>query len=282
MIQSEIEKDFELALRLVTDGPINKNATPISLSNEKKLQFYGYYKCATMGPCNIKAPSMFSIVARAKWDAWNKSGSISKQEAMRLYIALIEDIDINWKKTAGFEEETIKSSIVQKQEVEVNTGDNSDSDNEEFHEAITGESDAAEDEIINSDPNVNTHSLLLNDISEENSQQVSTLQTDNQVNQLSTQLKQESELNELRYTNLMKKLEGITHLFSLKGGTIKVFQPLFPFISKHPLAQYAIIFLFIVLPLFAHNITKSKIPGNIVSIVLLGLLSFSGFYVLKK
>jgi len=251
---------------------------------KKKLQFYGYYKCATIGPCNIKAPSMFTMVARAKWDAWNKMGSISKQEAMRLYVTLIEDIDINWKKTAGFEEEIINSSIVQKQEVAVNTGDNSDSDsdNEEFHEAITGESDAAEDEIINSEPNVNIHPLLLNDISEENSQQVSTLQTDNQVNQLSTQLKQESEVNELRYNNLMKKLEGITNLFSLKGGTTKVFQPLFPFISKHPLVQYAIIFLFIVLPLYAHNITKSKIPGNIVSIVLLGLLSFSGFYVIKK
>jgi len=43
-------------------GPKNDN-----LTNEVKLKFYGYYKQATTGPCNEKAPSRLKLVQRMKW-----------------------------------------------------------------------------------------------------------------------------------------------------------------------------------------------------------------------
>ncbi|CAF0956792.1 unnamed protein product [Brachionus calyciflorus] len=58
----------------------------IQQSNEDKLKFYSYFKQATEGPCNISQPSMFKLVERAKWNAWNGLGNMSKEEAMRNYI----------------------------------------------------------------------------------------------------------------------------------------------------------------------------------------------------
>uniref|UniRef100_A0A8C5GA55 ACB domain-containing protein n=1 Tax=Gouania willdenowi TaxID=441366 RepID=A0A8C5GA55_GOUWI len=56
------------------------------------LMFYGYYKQATVGPCNIPRPNGFwDTRDKAKWDAWSSLRNMSKEEAMRSYI---EDIQL--------------------------------------------------------------------------------------------------------------------------------------------------------------------------------------------
>lgn len=53
---------------------------------------YGVYKRATLGPPDANArPSYFAFSARAKYDAWEATGSITREAAMRLYVTLVVD-----------------------------------------------------------------------------------------------------------------------------------------------------------------------------------------------
>ncbi len=56
------------------------------------LKFYGYYKQATDGPCNRPKPSMFKVVEKAKWDAWNSVKNLTKDEAMIAYVNEIKNV----------------------------------------------------------------------------------------------------------------------------------------------------------------------------------------------
>ncbi|ETE73800.1 Acyl-CoA-binding domain-containing protein 4 [Ophiophagus hannah] len=55
-------------------------------SYEEMLRFYGYYKQATMGPCQIPRPGFWDPIGRYKWDAWKSLGKMTKEEAMAAYI----------------------------------------------------------------------------------------------------------------------------------------------------------------------------------------------------
>ena len=71
-----------------------KNSTSISErpDNATLLKIYGLYKQATDGDNETKKPSFTDMVARAKWDAWNKLSGTSADEAKQLYIDLIESL----------------------------------------------------------------------------------------------------------------------------------------------------------------------------------------------
>ena len=56
------------------------------------LQLYALYKQATIGNVNTSRPSQFDFVGRAKWDAWEKLKGTSTQEAMQMYIDLVEQL----------------------------------------------------------------------------------------------------------------------------------------------------------------------------------------------
>uniref|UniRef100_A0A2R5L3U8 Putative enoyl-coa hydratase/isomerase n=1 Tax=Ornithodoros turicata TaxID=34597 RepID=A0A2R5L3U8_9ACAR len=61
-------------------------------SNDVKLSLYGLYKQATEGKCTASRPGVFDLVGRAKWDAWNKLGSLSQAEAEQQYVTLVEGL----------------------------------------------------------------------------------------------------------------------------------------------------------------------------------------------
>jgi acyl-CoA-binding protein len=52
------------------------SSTTLLLADGVKLQFYGLYKQATVGPCSTKAPAFIDFVSKAKWDAWNELGNM--------------------------------------------------------------------------------------------------------------------------------------------------------------------------------------------------------------
>mmetsp|Transcript_27368 Transcript_27368/g.24133 ORF Transcript_27368/g.24133 Transcript_27368/m.24133 type:complete len:106 (-) Transcript_27368:263-580(-) len=52
----------------------------------EQLSFYGLYKQATIGDCNISKPSITNMTATKKWEAWNAHKGHSSDEAKRLYI----------------------------------------------------------------------------------------------------------------------------------------------------------------------------------------------------
>jgi acyl-CoA-binding protein len=65
--------------------------------NTIMLQLYGLYKQATVGNVNASRPGQFDFVGRAKWDAWDKLKGTSQQEAMQMYIDLVEELKANDK-----------------------------------------------------------------------------------------------------------------------------------------------------------------------------------------
>ena len=67
---------------------------PFQPSNEILLKFYGYFKQATAGPCKKAKPSIFYVVERAKWDAWNSVKHLTKADAMQAYIDEIKNVNL--------------------------------------------------------------------------------------------------------------------------------------------------------------------------------------------
>lgn len=60
--------------------------------NEVKLKLYALFKQATQGACNAPKPGMLDFVNKAKWDAWNSLGDLSKEKARQSYIELVSGL----------------------------------------------------------------------------------------------------------------------------------------------------------------------------------------------
>ncbi|CAF4623948.1 unnamed protein product [Rotaria socialis] len=86
---ASLREKFNAAVKAIQRLPNDGTFQP---SNEMKLTFYGLYKQATAGPCNEPRPSVFNYINRAKWDAWDKCRSMSKEAAMTAYIDEIRKI----------------------------------------------------------------------------------------------------------------------------------------------------------------------------------------------
>ncbi|KAG8571629.1 hypothetical protein GDO81_011724 [Engystomops pustulosus] len=71
-----------VAVLLVLYGclPITRSQLPVAS-----------YK-ATQGSCNAPKPGMLDFVNKAKWDAWNSLGSLSKDEAKKSYVELVNGL----------------------------------------------------------------------------------------------------------------------------------------------------------------------------------------------
>ncbi|XP_057349921.1 enoyl-CoA delta isomerase 2-like isoform X1 [Manis pentadactyla] len=80
------QKDFENSVnrvKLLKKDP----------GNEAKLKLYALCKQATEGPCNTPKPSVFDLINKAKWDAWNSLGSLSKETARQNYVDMVSSLN---------------------------------------------------------------------------------------------------------------------------------------------------------------------------------------------
>lgn len=62
-------------------------------SNEQLLQLYALYKQASEGDVSGDRPGLLDIKGRAKYDAWSRCKGQSKDEAMRKYVALVDQLE---------------------------------------------------------------------------------------------------------------------------------------------------------------------------------------------
>ena len=60
--------------------------------NATLLKIYALYKQASAGDNTAKKPGFTDMVARAKWDAWNKLQGTPTDDAMQQYIDLIAEL----------------------------------------------------------------------------------------------------------------------------------------------------------------------------------------------
>ena len=82
---SDLKAQFEAAVANST----NLSERP---DNATLLKLYALYKQASVGDNTEAKPGFSDMVARAKWDAWNTLKGKSPDEAMQLYIDLIESL----------------------------------------------------------------------------------------------------------------------------------------------------------------------------------------------
>ena len=65
---------------------------PEKPDNATLLKLYALYKQASGGDVEGKRPGFTDMVGRAKWDAWNEMKGTATDDAMKQYVALIEDL----------------------------------------------------------------------------------------------------------------------------------------------------------------------------------------------
>ncbi|XP_003385934.1 PREDICTED: acyl-CoA-binding domain-containing protein 1-like [Amphimedon queenslandica] len=86
-----------------------RSNTNLQLSDEQRLELYGYYKQATEGPCTSRKPGFFDFTGKAKWEAWNKLGTLSSSKAKEQYVRLVDGIDPRWRDSDKDEEKSHSS-----------------------------------------------------------------------------------------------------------------------------------------------------------------------------
>ncbi|CAH8275524.1 unnamed protein product [Arabidopsis lyrata] len=82
--RSELEKAFAAAAKLMEEsGKVEE------IGAEARMELFGLHKIATEGSCRETQPMAVMVTARAKWNAWQKLGNMSQEEAMEQYLALV-------------------------------------------------------------------------------------------------------------------------------------------------------------------------------------------------
>ncbi|XP_041935714.1 acyl-CoA-binding protein [Alosa pseudoharengus] len=81
MSQEDFNQAAELVKKLKTQP-----------DNTELLQIYSLYKQATVGDVNTSRPGMLDFAGKSKWDAWETKKGMSKEDAMKAYIALVEEM----------------------------------------------------------------------------------------------------------------------------------------------------------------------------------------------
>jgi acyl-CoA-binding protein len=59
-------------------------------SNDDLLELYALFKQATVGDVTGSRPGMLDLKGRAKFDAWARKKSVTSEQAMGLYVALVD------------------------------------------------------------------------------------------------------------------------------------------------------------------------------------------------
>lgn len=77
---------FDTAVFIVQNLPKDG---PVKTSTDEKLNFYGLFKQATHGKCDVPKPSFFDVQGVYKWNAWNKLDTMKSEEAKDAYVEAI-------------------------------------------------------------------------------------------------------------------------------------------------------------------------------------------------
>ncbi|KAG8820543.1 hypothetical protein FRC17_010122 [Serendipita sp. 399] len=108
---------FDVAVKIVQELP---KEGPVQPTNDDKLQFYGWYKTATVGKVNTTRPGMLDFTGKAKWqvsvvasthttlDAWKAVEDLDPEEAKKLYVEKLISII---KATPGEESTTLLTQL---------------------------------------------------------------------------------------------------------------------------------------------------------------------------
>jgi acyl-CoA-binding protein len=72
------------------DAQTRVNALSKPPSQGDMLELYGLFKQAKLGDVQGSRPGMLDLKGRAKYDAWASRKGMSKEDAMKKYVALVD------------------------------------------------------------------------------------------------------------------------------------------------------------------------------------------------
>lgn len=81
----DLQKQFDAAVAQSKELPTKPN-------NEELLQLYALFKQATEGDVTGERPGGFDFKAIAKYDAWSDVKGKAKEQAMKEYITLVDNL----------------------------------------------------------------------------------------------------------------------------------------------------------------------------------------------
>ncbi|TMW60958.1 hypothetical protein Poli38472_001000 [Pythium oligandrum] len=97
----DLEAEFAAAVVFVEtyQGPHrilrNENSGP-------KKEFYALYQQASVGPCPpLPLPEGQSKLELARWEKWRSLGQMTRQEAMKRYTTVLDNLVDDWRRSAG-------------------------------------------------------------------------------------------------------------------------------------------------------------------------------------
>ena len=92
--EGELEQELELRFAAAAREIKCLSVMPANLD---LLALYGLYAQATKGDQTAKKPGWTNLKARGKWEYWQKHRGKGKAEAMREYIALVEEFKVKYR-----------------------------------------------------------------------------------------------------------------------------------------------------------------------------------------
>lgn len=92
---TNVQLDFEKAKKRL-------ESSSIDVDNETKLKLYGLFKQSTQGVCSTSKPALTDFVGRAKWTSWSSLGQLSKIDAQKQYIQLIDQLTSSSSSSRSF------------------------------------------------------------------------------------------------------------------------------------------------------------------------------------
>ena len=88
-----MSEDQNSNIKIKFDDAVKRANNLPNQSPEVLLEMYGLYKQALVGDVTGKRPGRVKIKARYKYDAWASRKGMLPEEAMKLYIELIESLE---------------------------------------------------------------------------------------------------------------------------------------------------------------------------------------------
>ena len=76
---------------------VSQRVNLVSMARTKQVYLFLTLAQATVGDVEGSQPWAVQMEARAKWDAWNSVKGMSKEDAMKQYMAIVAKGDPNWK-----------------------------------------------------------------------------------------------------------------------------------------------------------------------------------------
>jgi pimeloyl-ACP methyl ester carboxylesterase/acyl-CoA-binding protein len=94
----DLPRRFEAAVEKVRTAP---SEGPLKPSNEMKLKMYALFRQARDGDVSGRRPGMMDVIGRFKHDAWAALKGMSREEAMRQYVAEVESFEKKFAQTGA-------------------------------------------------------------------------------------------------------------------------------------------------------------------------------------